>query len=53
MNNEMSPYFLLIKEKEQRKPTKKEIMKKVFIVSTKQIHPKGDIIKPNKTKGNK
>jgi hypothetical protein len=42
--------MVLLKPKEERKPTKKEIMKKVFIVSTKQIHPKGDIIKPKKIK---
>lgn len=32
MNNDMSP-MVLLKPKEPRKPTKKEIMKKVFIVS--------------------
>ena len=34
MNNEMSPMALL-KPKEKRKPTKKEIMKKVFIIKSK------------------
>lgn len=41
MNNDMSP-MVLLKPKEPRKPTKKEIMKKVFIVSKN---------KPKKTKG--
>jgi hypothetical protein len=35
MNNEISP-MVLLKPKEPKKPTKKEIMKKVFIVSKKQ-----------------
>jgi hypothetical protein len=35
MNNDISPMVLLMKEKEQRKPTKKEIMKKVFIIKNK------------------
>lgn len=31
MNNDISPLVVLMKPKQQRKPTKKEIMKKVFI----------------------
>lgn len=36
MNNE-KPYHLMMKEKEERKPTKKEIMNKVFIISKNKI----------------
>jgi hypothetical protein len=35
MNNDISPLVLLMKPKEQRKPTKKQIMKKVFIIKNK------------------
>jgi hypothetical protein len=33
MNNEISPLILLMDKSKERKPTKKEMMKKVFIIS--------------------
>jgi hypothetical protein len=45
MNNDMSP-MVLLKPKEKRKPTKKEIMKKVFIVAKQQIKKSKSYIKP-------
>lgn len=35
MDNMTSAYVLLMKPKEQRKPTKNEKMKKVFIIKSK------------------
>lgn len=46
MNNDISPIVLLMKQKEQRKPTKKQIMKKVFIVAKQQIKKPKSYIKP-------
>jgi hypothetical protein len=33
MNNEVSPIILLMDKSKERKPTKKEMMKKVFIIT--------------------
>jgi hypothetical protein len=49
MNNNtlyIQPYhIIMMKEKQERKPTKKEIMKKVFIIKT--TNSKGNKSKPS------
>jgi hypothetical protein len=36
MNNDVSPLILLMDKSKERKPTKKQIMKKVFIMKDKK-----------------
>ena len=40
MNNEKPYHLMIMKPNKEKKPTKKEIMKKVFIITTKGYKPK-------------